>query len=72
MLNFYRPVDYIGLILNPVIFLALLTYVIVDLPQAGSIVEKFIYTYHILIVLLWIPLPCGYSGFDFEISNIEY
>ena len=50
MLNLYRPVDYIGLILNPVIFLALLTFVLVDLPQAGSIVEKNLYI-HIIFSL---------------------
>ena len=50
VLNFYRPVDYIGLILNPVIFLSLLTFVLFDLPQGGSIVEKNLYI-HIIFSL---------------------
>ena len=50
VLNFYRPVDYIGLILNPVIFLSLLTFVLIDLPQGGSIVEKNLYI-HIIFSL---------------------
>ena len=50
VLNFYRPVDYIGLILNPVIFLALLTFILFDLPQVGTIVEKNLYI-HIIFSL---------------------
>ena len=50
ILNFYRPVDYIGLILNPVIFLSLTTFIILDLPQSGSTVEKNLYL-HIIFSL---------------------
>ena len=50
ILNFYRPVDYIGLILNPVIFLSLITFIILDLPQSGSTVEKNLYL-HIIFSL---------------------
>ena len=50
ILNFYRPVDYIGLILNPVIFLSLLTFILFDLPQIGSTVEKKLYM-HIIFSL---------------------
>ena len=50
ILNFYRPVDYIGLILNPVIFLSLLTFILFDLPQTGSTVEKKLYM-HIIFSL---------------------
>ena len=51
ILNFYRPVDYIGLILNPVIFLSLLTFILFDLPQTGSTVEKN------YICILFFPYP---------------
>ena len=50
ILNFYRPVDYIGLILNPVVFLSLLTFILFDLPQLGSTVEKKLYM-HIIFSL---------------------
>ncbi len=50
VLNFYQPVDYIGLILNPIIFLALLAFIFFDLPQAGTMVEKNLYI-HIMFSL---------------------
>ncbi len=50
ILNFYRPVDYIGLILNPVIFLSLIIFIMLDLPQEGSVVEQKLYI-HIIFSL---------------------
>ena len=50
ILNYYQPVDYIGLILNPIIFLSLLAFILFDLPQTGSTVEKKLYM-HIIFSL---------------------
>ena len=50
VLNYYRPVDYIGLILNPVVFIALLLYLIFDFSPSGTVVEKSLFI-HIVFSL---------------------
>ena len=50
VLNYYRPIDYIGLILNPVVFIALLLYLIFDFSPSGTVVEKSLFI-HIVFSL---------------------
>tara|TARA_Y100000389_G_C17464732_1_gene524557 strand:+ start:1 stop:702 length:702 start_codon:yes stop_codon:yes gene_type:complete len=50
ILNYYRPIDYIGLILNPVIFFALLLFITFDFSNNGSRVEQNLYI-HIIFSL---------------------
>lgn len=50
VLNYYRPIDYIGLILNPVIFIALALYLIFGFSSSGTVVEKSLYI-HIIFSL---------------------
>jgi ABC-type uncharacterized transport system permease subunit len=50
VLNYYRPIDYIGLILNPVVFISLILYLIFGFSSYGTAVEKSLYI-HIIFSL---------------------
>ena len=49
-LSFFRPIDYIGLLLNPIIFVSLILYIVFDFSMVGSQVEKKLYI-HIIFSL---------------------
>ena len=50
ILNYYRSIDYIGLILNPIIFISLLFYLTLSFSSSGTEVEKNLYI-HIIFSL---------------------
>ena len=50
ILNYYRSIDYIGLILNPIIFISLILYLTLNFSSAGTEVEKNLYI-HIIFSL---------------------
>ena len=50
VLNYYRPIDYIGLILNPVVFISLVLFLIFGFSSSGTAVEKSLYI-HIIFSL---------------------
>jgi len=50
VLNYYRAIDYIGLILNPVVFISLILYLIFGSSSSGTAVEKSLYI-HIIFSL---------------------
>ena len=74
VLNYYQPVDYIGLILNPIIFLSLLTFILFDLPNNGTNVEKSLYV-HIIFSLssYGFLFLAGFQAFllRYQIKNIK-
>ncbi len=49
-LSYFRPIDYIGLILNPIIFISLVLFIILDFSIVGSKVEQNLYI-HIIFSL---------------------
>ena len=50
ILNYYRSIDYIGLILNPIIFISLILYLSLNFSSVGTEVEKNLYI-HIIFSL---------------------
>lgn len=50
VLNYYRSIDYIGLMLNPIIFISLVLYLTLNFSSAGTVVEKNLYI-HIIFSL---------------------
>ena len=50
VLNYYRAIDHIGLILNPVIFISLVLYLTLNFSSTGTEVEKNLYI-HIIFSL---------------------
>ena len=50
ILNYYRPIDYIGLILNPVVFISLALFLTFGFSSSGTAVEKSLYI-HIIFSL---------------------
>jgi len=49
-LSLFRPIDYIGLLLNPIVFISLLIFIIFDFSIIGSQVERELYI-HIIFSL---------------------
>ena len=49
-MNYYLPIDYIGLILNPIIFVSLILYLTLNFSTVGTEVEKSLYV-HIIFSL---------------------
>lgn len=50
ILNFYQPIDYIGLILNPLIFISMIFFLIIDFDTRGTAVDQNLYL-HIVFSL---------------------
>ena len=50
ILNYYQPIDYIGLILNPLILLVMILFIIIDFDTTGTVVDKNLYI-HIIFSL---------------------
>ena len=50
VLNYYRPIDHIGLILNPIVFISLVLYLIFGHSSSGTAVERSLYI-HIIFSL---------------------
>jgi len=50
VLNYYQSIDYIGLILNPIIFISLILYLTLNFSSTGTEVEKNLYI-HIVFSL---------------------
>jgi hypothetical protein len=40
VLNYYRPIDHIGLILNPIVFISLVLFLMFDFSSAGTVGEQ--------------------------------
>tara|TARA_B100001564_G_scaffold357878_1_gene375139 strand:+ start:276 stop:977 length:702 start_codon:yes stop_codon:yes gene_type:complete len=50
ILNYYRSIDYIGLMLNPIIFISMVLYLTLNFSSSGTEVEKNLYI-HIIFSL---------------------
>jgi len=73
-LSFFRSIDYIGLILNPIIFISLLLFIIFDFSVIESKVEQNLYI-HIIFSLssYGLLVLAGMQAFilRYQINNIK-
>ena len=73
-LSLFKPIDYIGLILNPIVFISLLVFIIFDFSIVGTKVEQNLYI-HIIFSLssYGFLVLAGMQAFilRYQINNIK-
>ncbi len=73
-LSFLRPIDYIGLLLNPIMFISLLIFIIFDFSVTGSEIEQSLYIHVIFSLSSYgFLVLAGMQAFilRYQISNIK-
>ena len=73
-LSYFRPIDYIGLLLNPIIFISLFLFIIIDFSITGSEIQQSLYIHVIFSLSSYgFLVLAGMQAFilRYQINNIK-